>query len=379
MKQTNTLIIGASISGLASAACLQKRGIGYTMIEKETRIAAPWYNHYDRLHLHTNKGLSNLPYKKFDVKISRYPSRKQVIEYLEDYQRAFDIHPVFNSRAETVKREADYWITETSNGIFKSKYLILATGAYGKPKAYNVKGIETFPGSVLHSSTYKTGGNFTGKKVLVIGFGNSACEIAIDLYEQGATPSMSVRSPVNIIPRDILGISVLRLGVLLSKLPPRLADTINAPLLSILIGDITKLGLQKMPYGVFEQIRKDKTIPVLDIGTVKHIRKGHISIHENIDQVEGNTVHFTDGGKENFDFIIAAIGYYADFAEFVQVDKERVEDLKMKSDRQKYFGKDGLYACGFWIGPTGVIREISLDAQRIAKHIAGLEKSPVIG
>ncbi|HET7002945.1 MAG TPA: hypothetical protein VFI33_16580, partial [Puia sp.] len=145
------------------------------------------------------------------------------------------------------------------------------------------------------------------------------------------------------------------------------------------IGDITKLGLQKMPYGVFEQIRKDRTIPVLDIGTVKHIRKGHIGIHENVDQVEGNTVHFADGEKENFDSIIAAIGYHTDFAEFVQVDKERVEDLKMKSDRQKYFGKDGLYACGFWIGPTGVIREISFDAQRIAKHIAGIEKSPVNG
>ncbi|HET7002197.1 MAG TPA: NAD(P)-binding domain-containing protein [Puia sp.] len=379
MKQTNTLIIGASISGLASAACLQKRGIGYTMIEKENRIAAPWYNHYDRLHLHTNKALSNLPYKKFDKKIPRYPSREQVIEYLEDYQQAFDIHPVFNSRAESVKREADFWITKTSNGVFKSKYLILATGAYGKPKAYSVKGIETFPGNVLHSSRYKTGRNFNGKKVLIIGFGNSACEIAIDLYEQGAIPSMSVRYPVNIIPRDILGISVLRLGVLLSKLPPRLADTINAPLLSILIGDITKLGLQKMPYGVFEQIRKDRTIPVLDFGTVKHIRKGHISIHENIDQVEGNTVHFADGEKENFDSIITAIGYHTDFAEFVQVDMEREEDLKMKSDRQKYFGKDGLYACGFWIGPTGVIREISLDAQRIAKHIAGIEKSPVNG
>ena len=378
MKQSTTLIIGASVSGLASAACLQKRGIGYTIIEKETRVAAPWHNHYERLHLHTNKGLSNLPYKKFDKKIPGYPSRLQLIEYLEDYQRAFDIHPVFNTRAESVKRESDFWITETGNGIFKSKFLVLATGAYGKPKVYDVKGIGTFPGSVLHSSRYKTGRNFTGQKVLVIGFGNSACEIAIDLYEQGATPAMSVRSPVNIIPRDILGISVLRLGVLMSKLPPRLADTINAPLLSVLIGDITKLGLQKLPYGVFEQIRRDRSIPVLDIGTIKHIRKGHIRIHENIDYVEGNTVHFTDGEKENFDSIITAVGYYTDFTEFLPVDKEREQDLKMNTDKQKYFGKDGLYSCGFWIGPTGVIREISLDAQKIAKHIAGIDKSPVI-
>ncbi|HEX3767737.1 MAG TPA: NAD(P)/FAD-dependent oxidoreductase, partial [Puia sp.] len=256
MEQTNTLIIGASISGLASAACLQKRGIGYTIIEKESGIATPWRNHYERLHLHTNKGMSNLPYKKFGKTIPRYPSRQQVIEYLEDYQRTFNIHPIFNTRVESVRRESDFWITETSSGQFRSKYLILATGAYSKPKTFNVKGIETFPGRILHSSRYKSGRDFTGQKVLVVGFGNSACEIAIDLYEQGAKPSMSVRSPVNIVPRDLLGVPILRLGVLLSKLPPRLADALNAPLLRLVIGDITKLGLQKLPYGVFEQIRK---------------------------------------------------------------------------------------------------------------------------
>jgi indole-3-pyruvate monooxygenase len=374
MKQTNTLIIGASISGLASAACLRKRGIDYDIIEKETQIATPWRNHYERLHLHTYKGLSNLPFMKFDKAIPRYPSRLEVVEYLEDYQQAFNIHPIFNSRAESVVRESDHWITETNKGTFRSKFLVLATGAYGKPKDIGLKGIETFPGNIIHSCRYKTGRDFTGQKVLVIGFGNSACEIAIDLYEQGATPSMSVRSPVNIVPRDIWGIPILRLGLLLSRLPPRLADIITTPLLYILFGNITRLGLKKMPYGVFEQIQKDRNIPLLDIGTVKHIRKGHISIYDSIDYVEGNTVHFADGKKEDVDAIIAAIGYYPHFAEFLQVDNERVQDLKMRADRQKYFGKDGLYSCGFWIGPTGVIREISLDAQRIAKDIAGRDK-----
>jgi indole-3-pyruvate monooxygenase len=378
MKQTNTLIIGASISGLASAACLQKRGIEYTIIEKENQIVTPWRNHYERLHLHTNKGLSGLPYKKFDKTIPRYPSRLQVIEYLENYQRTFDIHPLFNCRAESIKRESEYWIAETNNGKYRSKYLVLATGPYSKPKSFIIKGLETFPGIILHSCRYKTGRDFIGQKVLVIGFGNSACEIAIDLYEQGAMPAMSVRSPVNIIPRDILGIPILRLSMLLSGLPPRLADAINAPLLRILFGDITKLGLKKMPYGVFEQIQRDREIPLLDIGTVKHIRKNHIRIYDNIEYVEGNTVHFTDGKKGDFDTIIAAIGYYPDFIELMDVDNERVEDLKMSADRQKYFGKDGLYSCGFWIGPTGVIHQISIDAQRIAKNISGMEKLPVM-
>jgi hypothetical protein len=226
----------------------------------------------------------------------------------------------------------------------------------------------------LHSYGYKTGGDFNGQNVLVVGFGNSACEIAIDLYEQGAVPSMAVRSPVNMIPRDLLGIPILKISMLMSRLPPRVADIIIAPLMRLLFGDITKLGLKKMSYGTFEQIQKDGNIPLIDIGTVKHIRQGHIKIYNNIDHISGKTVHFADGKKEDFDAIVAAIGYYRDYAEIINVDKSRFEDLKVAVNKQKYFGKDGLYFCGFWIGPTGVISEIASDAQKIAKDIAKKEK-----
>src|SRR4030095_10429521 len=126
---------------------------------------------------------------------------------------------------------------------------------------------------------------------------------------------MSVRSPVNVIPRDILGIPILEVSQLMSRLPPRVADTINAPLIRLLFGDIKKLGLKKMPYGPFEQIQKDGHIPVLDIGTIRHIRHGHIKIYGDIDHIENSTVYFKDGRKEDFDEIVAGIGYYRDYAE----------------------------------------------------------------
>jgi hypothetical protein len=371
MKQTNTLIIGASISGLSSAACLQKHGIEYTIIEKQSQVAAPWRNHYQRLHLHTNKRISNLPYKKFDNTIPRYPSREQVVNYLEDYQKEFNINPVFDTEAKSIKKINGDWITETNNETFKSGNIIIATGPYGKPKPVSFKGMETFAGKIVHSFQYKSGKDFKGQKVLVIGFGNSACEIAIDLYEQGAIPSMAVRSPVNIIPRDILGIPILEISLLMSHLPARMADKLNAPLLYLMFGDITKLGLKKMPYGPFEQIEKDGKIPVLDIGAVKHIRKGHIKIYGGIDYIENNTVYFSDGTQKDFDAIVAATGYYRDYAEIIDVDKCRFDDLKFNINQQKYFGDDGLYFCGFWIGSTGQIREIALDAQKIANDIAG--------
>ena len=185
---------------------------------------------------------------------------------------------------------------------------------------------------------------------------------------------MSVRSPVNVIPRDILGIPILEISQLMSRMPPRIADMVNAPLMRLLFGDITKLGLKKMPYGPFEQIQKDGNVPVLDIGIIKHIRKGHIKIYQDIDHLEGSTVHFINSKKENFDAIVAGIGYYQNAAEIVRADKTRFEDLRSCVDKQKYFGKDGLYFCGFWIGPRGQIHEISLDAQKISKNIAQKER-----
>ena len=379
ITETNTLIIGASISGLATAAALARKTVEYIIIEQQACIAPSWHHHYERLHLHTSKRFSNLPFKKFERDIPRYPSRVQVLDYLEDYRREFQIDPLLNTEAIHVNKQGEYWITETNHGIFKSTYLIMATGAYTRPKKIDFEGMASFPGKILHSFDYFSGKEFRGQQVLVVGFGNSACEIAIDLYEQGAHPSMSVRSPVNVMPRDILGIPVLEISLLLNGLSPRIADLISAPLIRILLGDLTRLGLKKMPYGVLEEIRRDGNAPVLDIGTIKHIRQGHIRILDDIDHIDGSQVHFKDGKSQNFDAIIAGIGYYRDYAQFLQVDKERFEDLRNEMTRQIFFGKDGLYFCGYWVSPTGQIREIRLDAQRIAKDIAGKNGKTISG
>ena len=369
LTQTNVLVVGAGISGLATAACLHKRGIEYVIIEKHAQAASAWHNHYHRLHLHTNKRISQLPYKKFGNHIPRYPSRQQVIDYLNDYQQTFNIQPVFNTVATSIKKDGNYWITQTTNGIFRSKFLVMATGPFGKPKPVVLQGMETFPGKIMHSAAYKTGKDFTKQKVLVIGFGNSACEIAIDLFEQGAIPFMSVRSAVNIVPRDVLGVPVLEFSLLLNWLPPRIADLLSAPLANALIGDITRLGLKRKPYGPLEQVRREGKSPILDIGTIQLIRNGKIKIVGEIEFIEGNMVHFKQGETQPFDAIIACIGYSKDEIKIIEVNNDRFDDLRVSANRQQYFGKDGLYFCGYYISPTGQIREINADARKIVKDI----------
>lgn len=367
---TPVLIVGASLSGLATAACLRRGGVAFTIIEKEGEIAAPWRRHYDRLHLHTNKRLSGLPFRKWGRSAPRYPSRLEVIEYLEEYRRAFDIQPHFQTEARSVRRFEDGWVTETASGSLESNYVVMATGAYGKPRKVSFLGQESFPGRVLHSYEYTTGAEFTGKRVLVVGFGNSACEIAMDLVEQGAAAvAMTVRSAVNVIPRDILGVPVLELSLLLRHLPPQLADRISAPLVRGVIGDVTRLGLERMPYGPIVQIVRDGKAPVLDIGIVQLIREGKVRIFGGMDRIEGAVVHFAGGRSEVFDAIVAGIGYERNFSQIVDIEERRTSDLRVSADKQRYFGEDGLYFCGYWVSPTGQFREIARDAKRIARDI----------
>lgn len=341
------VVVGASVSGLACAACLTRRGVGYRVIERSGTIGDPWRRHYQRLHLHTNKRLSQLPYFPFGADVPRYPSREQVVAYLEAYAQRFSVAPSFDTPALSVYREGDRWITETPRGSLVSHSVILATGPFGKPRPFTCG----FPGPVIHSSQYTTGATYRGQRVLVIGFGNSACEIAIDLVEQGALPVMSARSPVNVVPRDIAGIPILEVSKLLSILPPRVADRLSAPLVRLILGDLSRLGLKRMPYGPLEQIAREGKAPVLDIGVIRLIRQGHIQLRGGVERVTGNTVVFTDGVAEEVDAIVAAVGYEPDFS-FV---RER---------------GPGLYFCGYHISPTGQFGEIARDARRIAAHIA---------
>ncbi|WP_258103238.1 NAD(P)/FAD-dependent oxidoreductase [Marinoscillum sp. MHG1-6] len=366
MNDLNTLIIGASAAGLSCAAQLGKIGVDYLIIEKHPHVANAWRHHYDRLHLHTNKSASNLPFLKYSSDIPKYPSRQQVVEYMEKYCLDLGINPSYETEANNIYQRDGQWITETNNGTFRSQNLIICTGNTNRPRQYTKKGLETFPGEVLHSTEYKNGKPFQGKKVLVIGFGNSACEIAICLHEHGARPALSVRSPVNVVPRDILGIPVLQIGIWQSRFRPGWVDKLNHLILRLIVGDFEKYGLKKLPYGPFEQITEHHRIPLLDVGTMDLIRKGAIRVFGDVDQIHNDLIRFKDEREEQFDAIITAVGYENGLDKLLKLDEERKEDLKNKLSDRTYFGKDNLYFCGFHVSSTGMLREVALESKIIA-------------
>lgn len=367
---TNTIVIGASAAGLAVAACLKQRGIPFSLLEKTQHVASAWRKHYERLHLHSSKGLSTLPHLRFPASAEKYPSRRQVIEYLESYAAHFDLKPEFGKEVREARRTNGKWETHTQDQRYLSEHLVVATGYTRKPYQPTWPEQEKYRGEVLHSSQYKNGEPYRDKSVLVVGLGNSGGEIAIDLWERGARPALSVRSPVNILPRDLFGIPILGWGIVLDRLPSRLADALAAPILKLFVHDLSSFGLQKAKYGALTQIRQRGRIPLLDIGTVKLIEQKHLPIYPNIARFTSAGVIFTDGREKAFDAVVLATGYRPAIAEFLPQAAEVADSNGVPKVSGQETSIPGLYFCGFYVSPTGMLREIGIEAKRIARHIA---------
>jgi len=368
LADTTALIVGAGPAGLAVAACLKARDVPFLLLEQSDRIGSAWRGHYDRLHLHTSRGMSGLPGYPMPRSYPRYPSRDQVVAYLEQYAAHFGIEPHFNQRLWHAARAGDRWLARTADRHYTADALVLATGYARVPNVPVWPGMEVFSGQLLHSSEYRNGRPFAGQDVLVVGFGNSGGEIAVDLHEHGARPSIAVRGPVNVIPRDTLGISSLRWNLVLSRLPGGLGDLVAAPLVYAYVGNVYKHGLRKNPLGPIEQIKTEEQVPLIDMGTVKLIKSGRLTVYPGVERFTPDGVVFADGRERAFDAVVLATGYRPDVSELIpQADETVAPGGAPVASGQELL--PGLFVCGFYVSRTGMLREIGIEARRIAEEI----------
>jgi indole-3-pyruvate monooxygenase len=361
---TNVVVVGSGPAGLAVGACLRKAGIDFVLLEKERTLAPAWRQRYDRLHLHTDRSHSGLPYFPMPKSYPRYPSCAQVIEYLEAYAKQFSLAPRFGEEVTAARRAEGGWAVETSSGRYLSRGLVLATGYNAEPVRPQWPGMEKYKGVLLHSSEYRSGERFRGQDVLVVGFGNSGGEIAIDLVEHGARSAIVVRGTVNLLPRELLGIPILTWAVALSHLPPPVADLLAAPLLRMTFGDLSKLGLRKAPAGPLTELARRKRVPLIDIGTVDLIRRKSIQVRPGIEAFTPDGVRFVDGTEAAYQAVVLAIGFRPALAQLLsKVDGVLDEaGVPLTSGHET---QPALYLSGFHVAPTGMIREAGIEARRI--------------
>ena len=368
--ETPTLIISGSAAGMGVARSLQERGLRATIIESEPEVGIRWRTAYDRLHLHTPRSTSGLPYEPMPASYPRYPSRQQVADYLSHYAAKLTQPILFNRRAVSVRRGDDRWITETAEGAIVSASVVIATGNARVPSIPSFSGIERFAGPVLHTSLYRNGEPYRGQRVLVVGFGNSAAEIAIDLCEHGAQPTLSVRGPVNVLPRDLFGIPIVSFGLIQKLFGPRVADRVTAPIIRLALGDIRRLGFVRPAYGPNTEIRQHHQIPVLDVGTIGLIRAGRIGLRPGIRQFTQAGAIFSDGRQERFGAVILGTGYRASLGKLLANVPGVLDGDGTPLLSGRPTAAPGLYFCGFEVAAGGQFRQIGLEAARLTGLIA---------
>lgn len=368
-NSSHTIIIGAGPAGLSVGVCLTQEGIPCIILEQSDNVGAAWRRHYERLHLHTAKAFSELPFLHFPQEYPRYPSRLQIIRYLEAYVQQFQLAPRFGQHVISVRPVNNLWEVQTQDTLYLATNVVVATGYNREPHLPHWPGQESFRGDILHSSQYRNGEPFRDQKVLVVGFGNSGGEIAIDLWEHGAQPTLAIRSPVNVIPRDLFGIPIQAISIVESKLPLWLSDALNFIILGAVMGDLTRYGLRKLSHGPMTQIRRDARIPLIDVGTLQSIKHGQVTVRSGIDAFTEDGVIFTDGVHEKYETVILATGYRPRVDIFLQGASDAHDEIgtPVSSGSETL---PGLYFCGYYVAPTGMLRQIAMEARRISAAIA---------
>jgi cation diffusion facilitator CzcD-associated flavoprotein CzcO len=364
----DVLIIGAGPAGLATAGSLAQCGMQARLIEGAANIGASWRGHYDRLHLHTLKTWSAMPGMRFPPDTPRYPSRQQMIDYLEAYAGRFGIHAEFGRQVQQIKAEGDGWTAVTASGkAYRARHLVVATGANRVPRMPAVDGQPLFAGTVLHSQAYRNAAPFSGQRVLVVGLGNSAAEIALDLAQRGVAVALSVRSPQNIVYRDVLGVPVQLTALLLSRLPASWSDAVSSLLRDLSVGDLRRWGIRTPALAPMRQVREYGRAPLIDTGTVACIKRGEIGVHAALARFVPHGVAFDDGSEAAFDAVIFATGYQPQLAPLFPDQPLTLDADGLPREEIGSGAQAGLYFVGFDThSPEGMLRRIALQAQQVA-------------
>ena len=365
-------IIGAGPAGLAVARALRQRGLEYDHLERHSGVGGLWdidapsTPMYESAHFISSKTVSG--FSGFDMpdEFPDYPDHRQVLSYLRDFADAHDLTETiqFNTDISGLERHGKGWRVETADGASRDyDAVVVCTGAQWTPLQPDVEG---FTGEVRHAVTYRDAEEFAGKRVLIIGGGNSACDIACDAARTARKATISMRRGYWFIPKHVFGLPSDIVGGKGSFLPKRVERAVLQPLLRFLVGDLTRIGLQKPDHKLFE------THPVLNDQLLHHIRHGDVIPRPGIKHVEGQTVTFTDGTTDDFDLILLATGYQhaVPFAQELFGDPQHPDELYLNSFSRAH---PGLCAVGFLETNSGAYQLFDRQAHLVAGYLAAKE------
>jgi putative flavoprotein involved in K+ transport len=308
MSTGGTVVIGAGPAGLASAAELRRRGVPAVVLERGEGIATSWRGRYDRLRLNTSRWFSRLPGAGYPRGTGTFPSRDEVIAYLEGYARDNALDVRLNTRVDRIDPHGAGWVVRTSAGDVPAEHVIVAAGYEHTPHVPDWPGRDRFGGALLHAAEYRNPEPYRGRDVVVVGPGCSGMEIAYDLAEGGARKvRLAVRTPPNILVRSPMGPGI---ALALLRVRPQRADRVVNFVRSKEVGDLTEYGLPVPEEGTFTRLRRLGVAPaIVDKVVIEAIRERRIEIVASIESLDETGADLVDGTRIEPDAVIAATGY----------------------------------------------------------------------
>lgn len=302
-------VIGAGPAGLSGAKALKECGIPFDGFEMGVEVGGLWNINnprstiYESAHLISSK--TTTEFKDFPMPEGTpdYPGQAHMRQYFIDYATHFGLyeHYFFNTGVEKVEKNGDKWAVTLSTGkTYIYKGVIIANGTLSEPNMPEFKG--NFAGELLHSASYKNAAIFEGKRVLVVGAGNSGCDIAVDAVHRASEVHISVRRGYYFVPKYVFGKPSDTVGGAI-KLPRRMKQWVDKRLLQWFTGDPTRFGFPKADYNIYE------SHPVINTLVLHHIGQGDIKVVPDIDRFNGNKVYFKDGSAAEYDTIMLSTGY----------------------------------------------------------------------
>jgi cation diffusion facilitator CzcD-associated flavoprotein CzcO len=385
VERRQAVVVGGGPAGLAAAAQLRLCRIDTVVLDAGPVAGASWAGHYDSLRLNTVAWTSHLPGLRFSRGDGPYPTRDQVVDYLARYVRHHRLEVRWATRVQTIEqltratadiseRARNGWLVHTDRGTVEATTLVLATGSCARPRLPDWPGRTKYTGPVLHSSRYRNPEPFRDLKVLVVGAGNSGGEIAADLAAGGASSvHLSVRTPPQIVPRRVWGIPTVLAAIGTRRLPAVAGDTVVRRLRRAVLADLPDHGLRPPIEDLSSQYARGGVVPLSHPGFFAEVRRGRVGIVAAVERLSGAGVHLSDGSLLDPDVVIAATGYTTGLEALVGglgiLDSA---GRPLPRSGRTLPEAPGLHAIGFTDPLSGNLREIRLDARRIARAVAGL-------
>jgi cation diffusion facilitator CzcD-associated flavoprotein CzcO len=375
------VIVGAGLAGLTAAYHLKERGIDALLLDRDSTFGSSWNARHPQLTLNTHRSVSNLPKLKYPDRTPAFPRRDDVIRHLDAFALRHSFRVSFNAEVTSIEQSVGCFQLNVGDTPIRATNVIFATGRDRECTSATIQGSETFGGECRHAAAFGDANDYSGKRVLVIGGGNSGFDV-VNHLSRIATAQVwfSVRSGSAILPKRLKGVAIHRFSPLMEAMPSSVSDLAINFAQRLAFGDIHKLGLPVPSVGAATRLRRDQVAIPIDDGAIRSIREGRTKVVGEALSIDGPKVFFADGGMAEPDVIIMATGYSSGLARMLShldvLDGQGNPPTGSNAIRSRV---PGLWFIGMTPGLVSYFRNADREAKGLAREIARRPSEPATG